>query len=62
MKIIRIDNFDREFVSDVLIATNVSEYYADVIVKMLNRILGGIHSSAFYKAVEDNHRLYEFTP
>ncbi len=62
MKIIKVDNFDRESISDVLIATNVSDYYADVIVEMLNKILGGIHSSAFYRAVEDGYKLYEFAP
>ncbi len=62
MKIIKIDNFNREFISDVLVATNISDYYADVIVEMLNKILGGIHSSAFYRAVEDDHKLYEFAP
>ncbi len=62
MKIIKVDNFDRESVSNILVATNVSNYYADVIVKMLNKILGGVHSSAFYRAVEDDYKLYEFAP
>ena len=36
MKIIKVDNFDRESVSDTLIATNVSKYYAKIISLMLN--------------------------
>jgi hypothetical protein len=62
MKIIRVDNFNRDHISDTLVATGVSNYYAEVITEMLNRILGGIHSSAFYRAVEDDHKLYEFAP
>jgi hypothetical protein len=62
MKIIKVDNFNRESISDVLIATSVSEYYADIIVRMLNKILGGTHAIAFYRAVEDDYKLYEFIP
>lgn len=62
MKIIKTDNLDRESVSDVLVATNVSNYYAPVIARMLNKVLSGVGSPDFYKAVEDDYKLYEFAP
>ncbi len=62
MKIIKIDLYNRKSVSDVLVATNVSDYYAYVIVQMLNKILGGISPTDLYRAVEDDYKLYEFTP
>lgn len=62
MKIIKIDNFDRESISDVLVATNVSNYYAPIIARMLNKALSGVSSQNFYKDVEDDHKLYEAIP
>ena len=60
MKIIKIDLYNRKSVSDVLVATNVSDYYAYVIVQMLNKILGSISPADLYRAVEDDYKLYEF--
>jgi len=57
MKIIRVRYSNKESISDISIATNVSAYYAEIIVKMLNTVLGGIHSTDFYRAVEDNYKL-----
>ena len=62
MKIIKVDNFDRESVSDTLIATNISNYYAKLIAALLNEKLSGTHFSDFYRVVEDDYKLYEFTP
>ena len=36
MKIVQIDNFDRDYISDVLIAENVNEYFGKLIVDFLN--------------------------
>jgi hypothetical protein len=36
MKIIQVDNFDREGVSEIFVADNVSEYMGKIIVKLLN--------------------------
>lgn len=62
MKIIKVDNFDRDSISDTLVAENVSEFYAEHIVTLLNEKFSGDRSSDFYKSVEDNHKLYEFEP
>jgi hypothetical protein len=59
MKIIGVDNYDRENVSDILVAENVNEYYSKLIVKKLN--VGG-DESRFYKAVNDDYALYVFDP
>jgi hypothetical protein len=59
MKIIGVDNYARENVDDILVAENVSEYYAKLIVKKLN--IGG-DESRFYKAVNDDYVLYEYDP
>lgn len=61
MKIIAIDNFARQTVSDIVVATNVNEYYANLIVKLLNDHEGD-NSPWYYKAVPDDYRLYVFEP
>lgn len=61
MKIICKDNFDRETVDDHLVAENVSEYYGNRIVKMLND-KEGENSENYYKLVEDGYKLYKFEP
>lgn len=63
MKIVRIDNFDREGpgYDDKLIAENVHEHYGKKIVNLLNN---GEHreSSDFYTLQEDEYKLKEFQP
>ena len=54
MKIIGKDNYNRENVSDYLVAENVNWYYGKKIVELLNRNV----SSTFYEAVEDDYKLY----
>jgi hypothetical protein len=61
MKIICKDNFDREHVSDKLIAENVDAVYAYRIAKLLNESEGE-SSSHFYLAVSDDYVLYTFNP
>jgi hypothetical protein len=60
MKIIRVDNFDREDISDVLVAENVHEYYGKRLVAFLNEEFSGEHSPDYYRLVEDDHVLYKF--
>lgn len=62
MKIICKDNFDRESVSDKLIAENVDELYLQSIVDYLNNRYGGNSSPDFFKTVEDNYKLYVYNP
>lgn len=61
MKIIRIDNFAREHVADVLIAENVSQYHGRRIVDLLNKtedkIFNG-NSEDYYKLVDNDYKLW----
>ncbi len=57
MKIICVDNFDRENVDDTLIAENVSEHFVKVIVEPLNEKFSG---SVYFRAVPDDHKLHVF--
>ncbi|MCJ7747849.1 MAG: hypothetical protein MUP27_08900 [Desulfobacterales bacterium] len=59
MKIIRVDNFDRESKSDVLVAEKVNSSYGSLIVKLLNQ---SADEEDFFKLVEDKFKLYEFKP
>ncbi len=61
MKIIRTDNFNRDYVSDGLIAKNVNEFFAKLIVKLLNKYTG-TDSQDYFKAVSDDHKLYVYDP
>lgn len=61
MKIIGTSNFDRDSVSDILIAENVHEYWADKFVKMMNT-KSGKYSTYFYQVKPDNYKLYEWEP
>lgn len=55
MKIIAIDNYARENVSDKLICKDISQYYRDPIVDFLN----STSKEWFYKLVEDDYKLYD---
>lgn len=61
MKIISVDNFGRDNISDILIAENVNEYYAKLIIEKLNSN-DNEHSYNFYRAVNDDYSLYVFDP
>ena len=61
MKIICVDNFDRETVNDSLVAENVNACYGKYIVALLNEHEGQ-HSPNFYRLVEDDHTLYKWKP
>lgn len=74
MKIIGVDNYDREMYEDVLVCENVkNEYYANTIVDVLNygvkikpterKDLNFMHelnliSDTFYKVVDDDYELF----
>lgn len=60
MKIIAVDNFDKETHDDVLICENVSEYYSKLIVDFLNDKHSGEHADEYFMAVKDDHVLYTF--
>lgn len=61
MKLICKDNYNRESISDSLIAENVSEFWANQIKTALNDKMGE-NSSTFVDAVQDDYELYQFEP
>ena len=61
MKIIQVDNFDRDSVSDILIAESMTDYWANKIVSWLNKKFSNEDSSPlFFKAVSDDYKLYKY--
>lgn len=62
VKIVQVDNFGRDNVSDRLIATEVPADLADIMVKALNKERGGIHSPAYFVVRPEDYVLYGFEP
>jgi hypothetical protein len=63
MKIIGVDNFDRDDRDEILVAENVPNHFVQDIVEMLNKkYCNSDYSPYFYKAVEDSHKLYIWEP
>ena len=56
MKIIRTDNFSRDYEPDSLIAENVNSYYGKIIVELLNTKETD-NSENYFMLVEDNYKL-----
>lgn len=57
MKIISVDNFNRENVADILIAENVKESWGNHIVKLLNDKEHD-DSPYFFRLVKDDYKLW----
>lgn len=72
MKIIRVDNFDREGPNhdDVMICENVGkyfgkiigEYFGKIITDYLNRSFTGKQSPDFYRLVDNSYKMKKFEP
>lgn len=62
MKIIKVDNFDRDNISDQLIADNVVDFYGQHMVEELNNQFSDDHAQIFFRLVDDDYELYEFKP
>ena len=62
MKIIGVDNFGRESVSDSVVAENISEYYGKAITDFLIEEFSGDGSPDYFRLVADDYELYEFKP
>ena len=66
MKIICVDNFDRErpgLSDDVLIAESVPEHYVETIVWALNaKFSPNPNDEYHFKAVPDNYTLRKYVP
>ncbi len=57
LKIICVDNYGREHVPEVLIADNVSEYWAYRIAEVLNDSVKS-DGDEYFKSVPDDHKLW----
>ena len=62
MKIICISNFDKEYISDILIAENVPTHYAEELLLYLNLRQGGPTSDKYFISKPDDYKLYVFNP
>lgn len=62
MKIIQIDNFNRDYISDVLVAENLSQYYGKMILGLLIKYNTSESSPHYYRLVEDDYKLFVFEP
>ena len=62
MKIICVDNFNREIVDDKLIADNLCGFYGRDIVDFLNDKFSGDNSPDFYRLVDDDYELFTLEP
>lgn len=62
MKIIRVDNFGRETVSDELVCENVNKYYAKAILAFLIEKYSGDTAPSYFRLVENNYKLYTWEP
>jgi len=62
MKIIQVDNFDREAISDELIAENVPYFWGVRITNWLNETFSGETSPDYFRLVPDNYVLYKWSP
>ena len=61
-KVIAIDNYDRENVSDRLIESNISEFDAKAYAALLNDERNAQSEDWFYRAVPMSHKLYKYDP
>lgn len=59
MKIIAVDNLNRDWIPDKLICENINAYYGRMIVDLLNEGYASPSSMNFYKLVQDDYPLYE---
>ena len=58
MKIIAVDNYCRDEISDILICENVrNKWYGEFIVNKLNHCT---NNEWYYKLVNDDYKLYEY--
>lgn len=61
MKIVRIDNFDREIIPDKLVAENItSAAYAEVMCKALCAKYSSEQGSDYFVVRPDDYKLREF--
>jgi hypothetical protein len=62
MKIVAVDNFDKDLIPDRLVAENVADFYVESIVKFLNSTFSGNTAPVFFMAKPDDYQLRTFEP
>lgn len=62
MKVIKVDNFDRDTVDDELVAEGLTEQEAKDMAEGLNQKFGGDYAPWYYKAVTDDKKLHVWNP
>jgi len=62
LKIVLVDNFNRETKSDILIAENVDKFYGVYIIEALNEKYGGDYSSLYFAGKVDEYVLHKWEP
>lgn len=58
-KIVAVDNFDRDYMGDELIAENVPEHYAQFITDALNNKFSGSTSVHYFMVKPSTYQLRE---
>lgn len=62
VKIISVDNRDKDDSEDVLIADNITVViYADDMVRALNKLYSGPHAPRFFLVVDSDYKLKTFS-
>jgi len=62
MKIVQVDNFGRDYISDELIAENVNKCFGEFLVEALNKQYSNSNSPAYYKLESDDYELHKWEP
>ena len=62
MKIVKVDNFNRDYINEQEIASNVHEYYAEGIAEDLNKRFSSDNSPDYFRACPNDYKPYEFQP
>jgi hypothetical protein len=61
MKVVGVSNFCDETISDILVCSEVNNYYGQRIVEMLNFEVND-YSRYYYKLKNDDYELYVWEP
>ena len=62
MKVVKIDNWGRDYISEEVICTCESDSRAIQIAKIFNEKYGGEHSPDYFKCYPDSYVAYKFEP
>jgi hypothetical protein len=61
-KVVLIDNFNRENISDKLVIDNLSHELCELIAIERNNQYGGVHSPSYFVVKPDDYQLYIWEP